>query len=52
MQFVRWNPIRDIFSLRNRINHMFDDFFYPIHRGDDSMNAFKRNSGPSTRLRK
>jgi hypothetical protein len=51
MQFVRWNPIRDIFSLRNRINHMFDDFL-PIHRGADSMNAFKRNSGPSTRLRK
>ncbi|MEE8553965.1 MAG: Hsp20/alpha crystallin family protein [Desulfobacterales bacterium] len=35
MQLVRCNPNRDIFSLRNRTNHMFDDLFYPIHRGDE-----------------
>lgn len=34
MQLVRFNPVRDMFSFRNRINHMFDDFFYPINRDE------------------
>ncbi len=29
MELVKWNPVRDMFSLRNRINSMFDDFFLP-----------------------
>lgn len=29
MELVRWKPVRDMFSLRNRINSMFDDFFLP-----------------------
>ncbi len=29
MQLVKWNPMRDMFSLNNRTNNFFDDFFYP-----------------------
>ena len=35
MQIIRFNPIRDIFSIRNRNKNMFDDLFYPILRGDE-----------------
>ena len=34
MQLVKFNPVRDMFSFRNRINHMFDDVFYPINRDE------------------
>lgn len=34
MQLVKLNPVRDMFSFRNRINHMFDDVFYPINRDE------------------
>ena len=38
MQLVRWNPIRDMFSLSHRMNHMFDDFFSPaLKTGESSM---------------
>ena len=37
MQLVRFNPIRDIFSLRNRNNNIFDDLFYPNRRGDEKL---------------
>lgn len=29
MQLMKWNPARDIFSLRHNMNGLFDDFFYP-----------------------
>lgn len=29
MQLVKWNPRKNVFSVRNRINSLFDDFFYP-----------------------
>jgi HSP20 family protein len=32
MQLIKWNPSRDIFSLRNHFNTLFDDFFYPSRR--------------------
>jgi HSP20 family protein len=32
MQLIKWNPSRDMFSLSNRFNTLFDDFFYPRHR--------------------
>ncbi len=35
MQLIRWNPTRDRFSLRNRVNHVFDDFFFPTLRNDE-----------------
>lgn len=34
MQLVKFNPVRDMFSFRNRINHIFDDVFYPINRDE------------------
>ncbi len=40
MQLVRCNPNRDIFSLRNRNNHMFDDLFYPNRRGDEELTVW------------
>ena len=34
MQLVKFNPVRDMFSVRNRMNHIFNDFFYPINRDE------------------
>ena len=39
MQLIRWNPIRDIYGLRNRINHMFDNSFYMAHKGDEELSV-------------
>ena len=36
MQLVRWNPIRDMFSLSHRMNHMFDDFYSPAFKTGES----------------
>ena len=37
MELVRWNPMHDMFGLRNRINRMFNDSFMPTSHGDDSL---------------
>ncbi len=38
MQLVRWNPIRDMFCLSHRMNHMFDDVLSPaLKTGEPSM---------------
>lgn len=34
MDLVRWNPTKDMFSLRNHMNRLFDDFFVPAKRED------------------
>ena len=34
MQLVKFSPVRDMFSFRNRINHIFDDVFSPINRDE------------------
>jgi HSP20 family protein len=34
MELIRWNPMRDVFSLRHQMNHLFDDVFKPVVRGD------------------
>ena len=34
MQLVKWNPRKNVFSVRNRINSIFDDFFYPSRWAD------------------
>jgi len=34
MQLVKFSPVRDMFSFRNRINHMFNDVFYPFNRDE------------------
>ena len=35
MQLVKFSPVRDMFSFRNQINHIFDDVFYPINRDEE-----------------
>ncbi len=37
MQIIRWNPMGNQFGFHNRMNNMFDDFFYPTERGDEEM---------------
>jgi len=29
MELIRWNPMRDLFSVRHRMNRLMDDFFLP-----------------------
>jgi len=36
MELTRWNPTRDMFSIRKQMNHLFDDVFRPVVRNDDS----------------
>jgi HSP20 family protein len=33
MDLIRWRPARDIFSMRDQMNRMFDDFFAPAKSG-------------------
>lgn len=40
MHLVRFNPAGDIFSLRNRMNHMFDGFFCPAPKGDEELSVW------------
>lgn len=39
MQLIKWNPTRDLFSLRHHMNGLFDDFFYPTRKtnGDEGL---------------
>jgi len=43
MQLVKFNPVRDIFSLRNRMNHIFDDLFYPVNRDQAELSMGRWN---------
>lgn len=43
MNLVRWNPMRDMFSLSDRMNRVFDGFFYPTTRDDESMSMWDWN---------
>ena len=43
MELIRWNPIRDMFSLRHRVNHLFDEFFYPTNRDDGELSMWNWN---------
>ncbi|UCH23545.1 MAG: Hsp20/alpha crystallin family protein [Deltaproteobacteria bacterium] len=40
MQIIKWNPMRDMFGLRNR---MFDDFFFPRTIDDEGMLSWSWN---------
>jgi len=31
MNLMKWNPSNELFSLRSRINRMFDEFYYPFN---------------------
>jgi len=37
MELIRWNPMRDMFTLRHQMNHLFDDVFKPVVRGDSRL---------------
>ena len=43
MQLVKFNPVRDIFSLRNRMNHIFDELFYPVNRDQAELSMGRWN---------
>ena len=40
MHLVRWNPIRNMFSLRREMNHMLNDFFYPTRKDDQGLSVW------------
>ena len=37
MELIRWNPARDMFSFRHQMNHLFNDVFRPVVRGDEEL---------------
>jgi HSP20 family protein len=43
MQLMKWNPTRDLFSLRRQMNGVFDDFFYPSRRRSEDESLWRWN---------
>jgi len=39
MELLRWNPMKDVFSLRHQMNHFFDDVFRPVVRDDEGLSV-------------
>jgi len=37
MNLVRWSPWREMNTLQNRLNHLFDDSFFQPSRSDDGL---------------
>ena len=42
MELIRWNPMRDMFSLRHQMNHLFNDVFRPVVRGDEGLSMWNQ----------
>jgi HSP20 family protein len=42
MELIRWNPMRDMFSFRHQMNHLFDDVFGSVVRGDSGLSMWNR----------
>lgn len=40
MQLTRWNPIRDLYNFRHRMNHMFDNAFTPTLKEDEALSMW------------
>ena len=40
MQLVRFNPMKEMFGIHNRMNHIFDDFFTPTLKGDQGLSLW------------
>ena len=40
MELMRWNPMRDVFGFGHRMNHLFDDVFRPVARGDGRLSMW------------
>lgn len=36
MSLVRWQPFREIETLQREMNHLFDDVFSPLNRGENA----------------
>jgi HSP20 family protein len=43
MDLMRWNPARDVFSWRNRMNRLFDDFFVPAQKEEEDGSLWSWN---------
>ena len=43
MNLVRWNPRKEMFSLNDGMNRMFDGFFYPTTGDDEAMSRWNGN---------
>lgn len=43
MDLMRWNPRKDMFSLRNQMNRLFDDFFAPAKGETDGGSLWSWN---------
>ena len=41
MELIRWNPVRGMFSLGHRINHLFDELYCPTHRAPGEQALWK-----------
>ncbi len=37
MNLVRWNPLSEMASMRDRFNRLFDDSLFPVGRGEESL---------------
>jgi HSP20 family protein len=37
MNLVRWNPWNEMANMRDRFNRLFDDSFYPVSRGEETL---------------
>ena len=42
MELIRWNPARDMFSFRHQMNHLFNDVFRPVVRGDEELSMWNQ----------
>jgi HSP20 family protein len=42
MELIIWNPMKDMFSLRHQMNHLFDDVLRPVVRGDSRLSKWNR----------
>ena len=42
MELIRWNPTRDMFSFRHQMNHLFNDVFRPVVRGDEELSMWNQ----------
>jgi len=40
MQLIRWNPIREMYNFRHRMNHMFDNAFTPTLKEDEALSMW------------
>ena len=40
MQLIKWNPIREMYNFRHRMNNMFDNAFYPTLKEDEALSMW------------